>query len=258
MSHPYFDGPRQPRVFAHRGLVVPGGDGPAVWENTALAFAAAHATGAEYIETDCRLTADGDVVLVHDDTLARLNGDTRPIDTLRTVELERIFADHGGLMTVKDALASFPSMRFNIDAKTTAVAGPLGRVIADDAHRVLVTSFADANRKSAVAAALAAGAEIRPATSGGRNTILALRGLTAVRLSPARALAEIDAVQIPEQQGPVKIVTPTVIDAAHRLGVEVHVWTVNDPADMVRLVDAGVDGIVSDRADLAVAALHTP
>lgn len=258
MSHPYFDGPQRPRVFAHRGLVPEEGDGPAVWENTALAFAAAHATGAEYIETDCRLTADGDVVLVHDDTLARLNGDTRRVDTLRTIELERIFADHGGLMTVRDALASFPGMRFNIDAKTAAVAAPLGRVIADEAHRVLVTSFNDSHRKTAVAAALDAGAEVRPATSGGRNTILALRGMTAARLSPSRALTEIDAIQIPERQGPVKIVTPRVIAAAHRLGVEVHVWTINDPDEMVRLVAAGVDGIVSDRADLAVAALHTP
>ena len=256
--HPYFEGTRTPRVFAHRGLVLPHDEGPAVWENTAAAFAAAHAAGAEYIETDCRLTADGDVVLVHDDTLARLNGDTRPVNTLRTVELERIFASHGGLMTVRDALASFPGLRFNIDAKTDAVAAPLGRAVAADAHRVLVTSFADARRRVALDAALDAGAEIRPAASGGRNTILALRSLTAVRLSPARALADIDAVQIPERQGPVKIVTPTVIAAAQRLGVEVHVWTINDADDMRRLAAAGVDGIVSDRADLAIATLHTP
>ena len=257
MTHPYFEGPRQPRVLAHRGLVVSVDDGPAIWENSAAAFAAAHAAGAEYIETDCRLTADGDVVLVHDDTLARLNGDTRPVDSLRTIELERIFADHGGLMTVPDALAAFPGIRFNIDAKTDAVAAPLGRAVAAEAHRVLVTSFSDARRRTTLAAALDAGAEIRPAASGGRNTILVLRGLTAVRLSPTRALADIDAVQIPERQGPVRIVTPTVIAAVHRLGVEVHVWTVNDPHDMTRLVEAGVDGIVSDRADLAIAALHT-
>jgi glycerophosphoryl diester phosphodiesterase len=258
VTHPYLEGPKHPRILAHRGLVTPADEDSAVWENTAAAFAAAHAAGAEYIETDCRLSADGDVVLVHDDTLARLNGDTRPVDSLRTVELERIFADHGGLMTVRDALASFPGIRFNIDAKTNAVAAPLGRIVAAEAHRVLVTSFDDARRKVTVAAALDAGADIRPATSGGRNTILALRSLTALHLSPARVLTDIDALQIPERQGPVRLVTPTLVRAAQRLGVEVHVWTVNDPDDMVRLAAAGVDGIVSDRADLAIAALHTP
>lgn len=258
MTHPYFLGTRSPRVFAHRGLVTESGDGPAMWENSAAAFAAAHAVGAEYIETDCRLTADGDVVLVHDDTLARLNGDTRPINQLRTAELERIFADHGGLLTVRDALASFPQVRFNIDAKTDVVAAPLGRVVAAHTDRVLVTSFDDRRRRVTVAAALEAGADIRPATSGGRNTILALRSRSGLRLSSGRTLNGIDAVQIPERQGPVKILTPSLLRAAQQHGVEVHVWTVNDPAEMTRLVAAGVDGIVSDRADLAVEALHTP
>lgn len=256
--HPYFEGPRHPRVFAHRGLVSPRATAAAIWENTAAAFAAAHAAGVAYIETDCRLTANGDVVLVHDDTLERLAGDTRAVRSIRTAELERIFASHGGLLTVRDALDAFPEVRFNIDAKTDAVAAPLGRAVAADAHRVLVTSFDDARRKRALASALAAGAVIRPATSGGRNTIASLRVLTALRLSPTRAIADIDAVQIPERQGPVRLVTPTLIAAAQRLGIEVHVWTINDPADMVRLAAAGVDGIVTDRADVALATLHAP
>ena len=71
----------------------------------------------------------------------------------------------------------------------------------------------------------------------------------ALRASSRRALAGIDALQVPERQGRLRIVTPRLIAAAHRHDVEVHVWTVNDPADMRRLVAMGVDGIVTDRAD---------
>ena len=96
---------------------------------------------------------------------------------------------------------------------------------------------------------------MRPATSGGSATIAAVRALSAAHFSPARALREIDALQIPERQGILRVLTPALLRAAHRFGVEVHVWTVNDVVDMRRLVAAGVDGIVSDRADVALAGL---
>lgn len=255
MTHPYFDTAARPRVLAHRGLVTAAGEDSGVWENSAVAFAAAQAAGAAYIETDCRVTADGDVVLFHDDTLTRLAGDDRRVVDVTTRELRTLFADHGGLLTVSDALASFPGTRFNIDVKTDAAAAPLGPILAEHADRVLVTSFSDRRRRAAVAAVLSAGARIRPATSGGSSTIVALRALSAGRLSPARVLRDIDAVQIPEAQGALRVLTPALIRAAHRHGVEVHVWTVNDPQDMRRLVAAGVDGIVSDRADVAVKTL---
>ncbi len=255
MTHPYFDSARHPRVLAHRGLGTAAGEDSGVWENSAAAFAAAHAAGVEYIETDCRVTADGDVVLFHDDTLTRLTGDSRHLSAVRTRELREMFSAHGGLLTVADALDAFPGIRFNIDVKTDAAAGPLGVIVAPHAERVLVTSFSDARRRAALASALRAGAEVRPATSGGSGTIAALRALSAARLSPARALRGIDAVQIPEFQGRLRVLTPALLRAAQRHGVEVHIWTVNDAADMTRLVAAGVDGIVSDRADLALTTL---
>ncbi|MEV7620720.1 glycerophosphodiester phosphodiesterase family protein [Microbacterium sp. NPDC089321] len=255
MTHPFFTGTRHPRVLAHRGL-TPANDGDSsVWENTAAAFAAAHAAGAEYIETDCQVTADGDVVLFHDETLARLVGDPRPVASVRTRELENLLAEHGGLLTVADALDAFPEVRFNIDVKTPAAAVPLGPALAAHAHRVLVTSFSDRNRVAALDSTERAGAEIRPATSGGRSVIARLRALSAARLSPARALRDIDAVQIPEVHRGLRLFTPSLLRAAHRHGVEVHVWTVNDPADMTRLVAAGADGIVTDRAHAALSAL---
>ncbi|QDE34804.1 glycerophosphodiester phosphodiesterase [Microbacterium foliorum] len=255
MTHPYFEKARHPRVLAHRGLITTAGGDSGVWENSAAAFAAAHAAGAEYIETDCQVTADGDVVLFHDSTLDRIVGDPRPIRTVRTRELALIFADHGGLLTVADALSAFPSTRFNIDVKTAEAAEPLGPTLVDHTHRVLITSFSDANRRATIASALRAGAELRPATSGGSRTIAALRALSSLRLSPARTLRDIDALQIPERHGVLTVVTPSLLRAAHRRGVEVHVWTVNDAESMRRLVDAGVDGIVTDRADLALATI---
>ncbi|MFB7250802.1 glycerophosphodiester phosphodiesterase family protein [Microbacterium sp. NPDC056234] len=257
MTHPYFTGSLHPRVLAHRGLSATGEDST-VWENTAAAFAAAHAAGAEYIETDCRVTADGDVVLFHDETLQRLFGDPRPVVAVRTFELAEMLAPHGGLLTVSEALTGFPEIRFNIDVKVDDAAAPIGPLVAPHAHRVLITSFSDTRRRQAVDAALAAGAAIRPATSAGRRTIIALRMLSALRLSPARALQDVDAVQIPERQGPIRVFTPSLVRAAQRAGVEVHVWTVNDPDDMRRLVAAGADGVVTDRADVALKALSQP
>lgn len=255
MTHPYFEKARHPRVLAHRGLVAAAGEDSGVWENSAAAFAAAHAAGAEYIETDCQVTADGDVVLFHDSTLQRLAGDPRAVSEVRTRELALIFADHGGLLTVADALASFPTARFNIDVKTADAPQLLGPILVDHTERVLVTSFSDANRRATVAAVLRAGAALRPATSGGSRTIAAVRGLSALHLSPARVLRDIDALQIPERHGALRILTPALLRSAHALGTEVHVWTVNDSDDMRRLVASGVDGIVSDRADVALATL---
>lgn len=223
-----------------------------IWENTAAAFAAAHAAGAEFIETDCRVTSDGDVVLFHDETLTRLLADDRAVADVRTNELAELLAPHGGLLTVREMLEMFPETRFNIDVKADAATTPLGEIIAPHAHRVLLTSFSDARRRRAVDAVLAAGAEMRPATSAGRRTMIWVRLLSSLRLSPARVLRDIDALQIPERYGPVRVLTPALVRAAHRRDVEVHVWTVNDPDDMRRLIRKGADGVVTDRVDIAL------
>jgi glycerophosphoryl diester phosphodiesterase len=174
------------------------------------------------------------------------------VTAVRTRELESLLAGHGGLLTVAGALDAFPDTRFNIDVKTPAATERLGPVLAAHADRVLVTSFSDRTRVAALRSAMEAGAPIRPATSGGRSVIARLRAMSAARLSPARTLRDIDAVQIPEAHGGIRLFTPSLLRAAQRHGIEVHVWTVNDPADMSRLVGAGADGIVTDRADIAL------
>lgn len=255
MTHPYFLGAAAPRVLAHRGLV---GEDSSVFDNSALALAAAHAAGAEFVETDCRATADGDAVLFHDATLQRLLGDPRPVAEVSTKELAALFAAHGGLLTLREALESFPALRFNVDVKAREAAADVGRAVAPHGHRVLLTSFDDRNRVAALDAARAAGATVLPASSGGRSAIARLRLASALRLSgwARRILRGLDAVQIPERFGAIRVFTPGLVRAVHDAGAEVHVWTVNDPDAMRALVAAGADGIVSDRADLAITALR--
>lgn len=256
--HPWFGKEAPPRVLAHRGFVPPDSEG--IVENSIAALAAAHAVGATIIESDCQLTADGVVVLLHDSDLRRVLGDPRRVDQLRLIELEELFSERGGIATVEQALRGFPTMSFALDAKTAAVSEPLGRAVAKDAERVLISSFSDARRKRALETARAAGGA--PATSAGRGRITQILAAASIGAPAfvARALRGIDVLAIPERHRGVQVLTPRLLDAAHRHGVEVHVWTINDPDDMSRLLDAGVDGIITDRADLAVAvaASHRP
>lgn len=260
MSHPWFEGAETPRVLAHRGLVDTDAAALGVAENSFAAVAAAHAVGATYVESDCHVTSDGTVVLFHDPDLSRVTGDPRNLAEVTARQLEELMSDRGGLITLPQALESFPTVRFNLDVKADAAAEPVGRIVAAHAERVLLTSFSDARRLTALSAADQAGSGIRPATSAGSATIARLMAALAVRSDRLvrRALAGIDALQIPERRGRWPIATPRLIDAAHRHGVEVHVWTINDPADMMRLIERGVDGVVTDRADVAMRVLHRP
>ncbi|MFH8249769.1 glycerophosphodiester phosphodiesterase family protein [Microbacterium sp. B2969] len=258
MTHPWFEGAERPRVLAHRGLVTPDGARHGIVENSFAAVAAAHAAGVDYVESDCHLTRDGVVVLFHDPDLARVTGDPRRVDEVTARDLEHIMANHGGLITLAQALDTFPAVRFNLDVKAEGAAEKVGRLVARHGHRVLLTSFSDERRRAALDAAAAAGGGIRPATSAGTSVVTRVVGAVSVRSRRLahRALAGVDALQVPERQGRLRVVTPRLIDYAHTADVEVHVWTVNDPADMTRLVAMGVDGIVTDRADVAVTALH--
>lgn len=256
MTHPYFGGGTRPRVLAHRGLVTADAAAAGVAENSFAAIAAAHAAGADYVESDCHLTADGAVVLFHDSTLERVTGDPRPLAEVELRELDELMAERGGLATLRQALEAFPDTRFNIDVKADAAAVPAGELIAPHARRVLLTSFSDARRRRAVAAAT--GAEGAPATSPGQATIAKLLPavLAGVRPAVRRLLSDVDALQIPERVGSVRVISPRLIRAAHANDVEVHVWTVNDPDEMRRLVELGVDGVVTDHADLALQTLR--
>lgn len=258
MTHPWFEGVRTPRVLAHRGLVPAEDAEHGLQENSFAAVAAAQSAGADYVESDCHLTADGVVVLFHDDDLLRVTGDPRKIADVRSAELADLMSERGGLITLEQALDAFPTLRFNLDVKAAAAARDVGRAVAAHGGRVLLTSFSDDRRRTALLAAQEAGRGIRPATSAGTATIGRLMAALAARSDRLvrRALAGVDALQVPERQRRMRIVTPRLIAAAHRHGVEVHVWTVNDPDDMLRLAAMGIDGVVTDRADLALRTLR--
>ncbi|MDD7929635.1 glycerophosphodiester phosphodiesterase family protein [Microbacterium thalli] len=253
MTHPFFS-PARPRVLAHRGFVPPDAEG--IVENSFAAFAAAHAAGVAYVESDCHVSADGTVILFHDADLARVADDRRSVAEVGDRELEALMADRGGLITLSQALEAFPTLRFNLDVKAEGAAETVGRVIAPHADRVLLTSFSERRRIAAMRSASQLGS--LPATSAGTVRVAAFVVAASIGMPwlIRRVLRGIDAIQVPERRGPVRVVSPRLIHAAHRAGVEVHVWTVNDADDMRRLLAAGVDGLVTDRIDRALAVIN--
>lgn len=237
--------PAPPRVLAHRGLAL---DAP---ENTLLAFARAMAVGATHIETDVHASHDGHAVVAHDDTLKRVAGREVRVDHLSMAELRRVDLGHGqGFASLAEALDGFPDARFNIDLKSEAAIEPTVAAILDAkaTSRVLVTSFSEKRRLAALAMLPGVATSTAARSSA---TLFASSSLRMARRA-RKVLATVDAVQLPERYKGVRVVTPRLIRMAHDAGVEVHVWTVNDPADMSRLLDLGIDGIVTDRADLAI------
>lgn len=245
---PYFDSP-SPRVLAHRGLAT------TAPENTALAFAHALAAGAHYIETDVHVSSDGQAIVSHDPDLERLTGEKRKVSELTAAQLAAIdLGERQGFITLAEALDGFPDARFNIDLKDLGSIAPAVAAITAtrSIDRVLVTSFDERRRLAAVGQlpGVATSASARRFAGALLSGRLGATGLL------RRALRDIDAVQIPERAAGLSTTSPAFIDRFHEVGVEVHMWTINDPARMVELVERGVDGIVTDRADLAVSQLR--
>lgn len=240
--------PAPPRIIAHRGLAL---EAP---ENTLLSFLKALAVGATHLETDVHTSLDGVAVISHDPDLSRVAGRQLRVGQLTMAELHRIdLGDGQGFSSLAEALDAFPDARFNIDIKSMDAAAPAAEAIlqADAVERVLVTSFDEKRRRAAV--------DLLPGVASSASSPLIVRALGGARLRlPSLTRAALDglaAVQVPERMNGIRVVSPRTIDAFHAAGVEVHVWTVNDPLDMERLLDWGVDGIVTDRADLGLALL---
>ncbi|QEO10023.1 glycerophosphodiester phosphodiesterase family protein [Protaetiibacter larvae] len=244
-ASPAYLSPAPPRVLAHRGLAL---EAP---ENTLLAFAHAIAAGATHLETDVHGSADGVAVISHDPDLSRVAGREVKVGQLTAAELARIPLGEGqGFPTLAEALDAFPETRFNIDVKSAdAIPGTIQAIRAAKASdRVLIGSFSTSRRRAVVRELPGVATSI--SASGALPAVLAARAGAVGAL--ARVLSGVHAVQLPTRAAGLSVVTARSIRSFHAVGVEVHIWTVNDPAEMVRLLDAGVDGIVTDRADLAV------
>jgi glycerophosphoryl diester phosphodiesterase len=241
-EHPALHATR-PLVIAHRGgaLLRP--------ENTLPAFDHAASLGADGFELDVHLSRDGVPVVIHDSTLERTTGGAGRVADLTADELARIdVGDGAGVPRLVDVLTRYATERVIIELKgsrpelATRVVDEIRR--AGAANRVLLGGFS----RRALAAARARGPEL--ATGAAREEIrLAVYG-TWVRL-PIRSTGY-RCFQVPEGRGWQRVVTPRFVRAAHAAGLPVYVWTVNDPADMRRLLDWGVDGLITDRPDVAL------
>jgi len=242
----YLDSP--PLVLAHRGgVALPANAGI---EGSVRAIGNAVALGITYIEVDARASADGEAFAFHDPDLRRVvRSASDPTAQFATLTAEQIRSHplDGGeqVATIAELLAAFPTIRFNIDVKTAEVIAPTVRAIEDaGAHdRVLLASFS--HRRLMAARKLLPGV----ASSASPREIAALwlgRG-------PVRSLGRRHGAvcfQVPELYRDRRVVTPGFIAAAHARDQQVHVWTVDEPDDINRLLDAGVDGLITDRPDV--------
>ncbi|MEU9152184.1 glycerophosphodiester phosphodiesterase [Streptomyces sp. NPDC048417] len=238
IRHPYLDHPG-PIAFAHRGGAADG------LENTVAQFRRAVALGYRYIETDVHATADGRLVAFHDDTLDRVTDGTGRIGDLPWEDVRHArVAGREPLPLFEELLEEFPDVRWNVDAKAEPALRPLLDLIdrTDSYDRVCVGSFSEAR---VLRAQRIAGPRL--ATSFGTRGVVGLR-LRSWGL-PASVRRSAVAAQVPESQSGVPVVDRRFVRAAHARGLHVHVWTINAPERMHRLLDLGVDGIMTDHID---------
>lgn len=223
-----------------------------------VAFAGAVALGYRHLETDLHLTRDGTLVCLHDPTVDRTTDGSGPVSELTFGELGRLDAgyrhkgDEGPVFrskgvrvpSLEEAVLTFPDVAFVIDLKAENLVGPLNDLIHRlDLHdRLIVGSFSD-RRLDEFRAVTGS----RVATSTGaalsRSWLLASRVGRGVR-------SDAVALQLPRRSRGVRVVDKRLVEAAHGLGLQVHVWTVNHEGEMGELLDLGVDGIITDRPDI--------
>ena len=236
----YLDAPT-PLAFAHRG----GAESEA--ENTGVAFARAIELGYRYVETDTQASRDGVAVVFHDGTLTRMTGDRRRISELTWADLSTVrIGGEAAIQRLDAVLDTWPHVRFNIDVKAgNAIRPTLDAVRAAGAlDRVLLASFSDA-RLARIRRDLGP----KVATSMGVREVARL--WANARLGRSIRVPEgVVAAQIPVRQSGIPVLSRRLIAYAHRLGLQVHVWTIDQPAEMNDLLDLGVDGIMTDRVEV--------
>ncbi|HEX2809812.1 MAG TPA: glycerophosphodiester phosphodiesterase family protein [Kineosporiaceae bacterium] len=230
-----------PYAVAHRG-----GGGLAT-ENTMLAFERSSALGIRYLETDVQITSDGVCVAFHDASLARMTGARARVKDLSWRELRGLRLIGGqSIPRLDEALEAFPDTRFTVDLKDPRGIGPLA----------LTLRRTRANRRVCVAGSADRWlADVRAVMGTGVTTAMGWESLTRLATAARLGVRPVGVVKAPFAHVPLRLRwVPVFVDRlvamAHDLGAQVLVWTVDDPGRMHRLLDAGVDGIISDRPDL--------
>ncbi len=251
---PFFSG--RPQVFAHRGGSALGP------ENTLAAFDIGMSTGADGLELDVHLSRDNVVVVHHDRTLDRTTNGTGPVAARTADELARVdagyrFARDGGfpfrgrgigVPTLREVLTRYPGVPTIIEIKVPTAA--MGRAVAEEVRRagavdnVCVAGYG-------LASATAARAALPGVAASASQPEVRLAVYRSWLRWPVRRAAY-QTYQVPEKAEATRIVSPRFIRGAHAAGLKVQVWTVDEEADMRRLLEWGVDGLISNRPDLAV------
>ncbi len=234
-------------AMAHRGgALLPSNVGI---ENTVAAFRNAVDLGYRYLETDVHATADAQLVALHDDRLDRVSDQHGRVSDLTLADLAGVrIGGREPIPTMAELFSTFPDACFNIDLKEDAAVAPLARLIDEAAahDRVCVASFSDARLRRF--RDLSGG---RVATSAGPS---AVAYTVATPLLPRMINTPAAVFQVPVVHTVagrrLRIVTPRFIEVAHGRGMKVHVWDVDDPDEMRRLLGLGIDGIITDAVDV--------
>lgn len=265
MANPWLD--RRVLAFAHRGGAL---EAPA---NTMAAMRAAVAAGVDALELDVHLDADGELVVCHDPVVESTTDGRGRISGFHSSDLARLdaawwFVPGEGtrpglpassyplrgragddpdyrIPTLESVITEFPGLLLNIDMKAPGTHEPLARLLTERGRGddTMVASFSSRR--------LAAFRRLAPGISTSASAFDSYRfGLTRTTSGKAAAL------QLPARRAGRQVVTPALTAAAHRRGVAVHVWTVDDEETMEAMLDAGVDGIMSDRPSLLVEVLR--
>lgn len=225
--------------FAHRGagLLAP--------ENTFAAFRHAVDLGYPIIETDIQASRDGTLYAFHDASLGRLTGENHTVAQLSDADLAGLrIKDKHPIPKLADLFEAFPETYFNLDAKTWPSVGPLADLIQkmQAQPRVNIGSFSHARIKAVLS-------QLGPETSHSLGTSASV-GFYFAALAGVRQSFSAQCVQFPVLYKGVRLVNQRNIAFAHRMGLKVHVWTVNDADEMHRLLDMGVDGVMTDDCEL--------
>ena len=243
--------PPLPRVFGHRGSA---GTHP---ENTLESFRAAVAGGVQYLEFDIHMTRDGEIVVAHDEHLKRMCGLDRVIPETTYAELAaadagRMFSLDGATFPFREkgiklprlsgVLAEFPKLRMIVEVKQIAPSVVASMLDVLDRARmrrnVLVASEHQAPLDEV--------RKLAPDIPTNFSYLESGMFIQAMGTRDASYRPPGDAVQIPHRHESWELVTRESVDFAHLVGVEVHVWTVNEQAEMTELLEMGVDGLISD------------
>jgi glycerophosphoryl diester phosphodiesterase len=222
------------------------------------AFSGAVALGFRYLETDLRITVDGTLVCIHDPTVDRTTDGHGAVSGLEYGALASLDAGfrHAGrdgyeyrdrgirVPTLEEVVLGFPDVSLVVDLKTDGLVGPLVSLIErlGLADRLIVGSFSDGRL-----AEFRNESQRRVPTSTGAT---ASRGWLLASKVRRGWRGEASALQLPRSSRGVKVIDKRLVDSAHEHGLQVHVLTVNDPTEMVELLDLGVDGLITDRPDL--------